>query len=197
MFTKSEKDLDGKVTEVDIEEVYRYENGAEVEAEAVYAYKNGAEVEVWSNSGDLSWYMENDNRDYCNVDFDKDTNRITCQVSKGEADFFYLLAYGEEFVNPTITFDYEAGAWTGSDYIVAGALHVVGIDADGKETTVSIGNVGTSGDTTSGTVNKTISGTFQEVGVRMLFRGSTNQGEDYFAYLDVYDFLIDGKKYKF
>lgn len=191
MFTKYENGA-----EVDIEEVYRYENGAEVEAEAVYAYKNGAEVEVWSNAGDLSWYMENDNRDYCNVDFNKDTNKITCQVSKGEADHFYLLAYGEEFVNPTITFEYEGGAWTGEEYIVAGTLYVVGIDSDGNKTRETIVTVGKSGDTTYGTVSKTINGTFAEVGIQMLFRGSTSQSDDYFAYLDIYDFLIDGKKYK-
>ena len=76
-------------------------------------------------------------------------------------------------------------------------MYAVGIDADGNETRETIATVGKSGDTTHGTVSETINGTFVEFGIKMLFRGSTTQGEDYFAYLDIYDFLIDGEKYKF
>lgn len=202
MFTKAEKDVLGNITEVDITEVYRYdkEAEAEVEAEAVYRYEDGAEVEVWSASKPMySYWKENLFDNETNVTENNGTIYTTYTAYKGtatEPDYLYVLIDGE-FTNPTISFDYFGGTYTGapvSTYVEAGTLRVVGIDAGGEETTLSIGTVGLDGDFSGGSAKKTLNGTFVSVGIRY-FVQIKGYPDAAYTELELSNIIIDDKKY--
>ena len=189
MFTKYENGA-----EVDIEEVYRYENGAEVEAEAVYAYKDGAEVEVWSANEELQWLLQNNNRDY-DVDLSNDDTAIKVQVDAGAEEYLYLLTLIDKpYENPTIAFEWYGGGYTGSKYVSAGTVYVVGIDENGEEIVKSCGTLGSSTDDTGDTESMTLSGTFEQVGIKVMFKDSSSYDSYYMAYVNISNITIDGEK---
>ena len=190
MFTKYEN-----WAEVEISEVCRYdkEAEAEVEADAVYAYKNGAEEEVWSAKQPMYCYLKNDVREYDVIPNDDGSTMF--EIRKGAIDYLYVETHVGDFLNPTIKFSYNGGAWTGSSYAVAGTLYVYGIDWNSKETASMQANLGAVGDTSSGTIEATLSGEFAYVGVKLYLRDSSSYGDLYYVEMTLSNITIDGKKY--
>ena len=188
MFTKYEKSA-----EVEVTEVARHEAGAEMQAEGVYAVKNGAEEQVWSGSalGMYSFFSEG-SREY-EVGTTESATVYTFQ--KGSAAYIRIVTDEGEFLNPTIKFSYYGGASTSSSFDIAGTLSIVGIDATGKATTDMVGNLGTSSDFNGANVEKTLNGTFNQVGIQLYLRDSSSKGDSYYAELELSNITIDGRRY--
>lgn len=172
--------------------VTRYANGAEMEADAVYKYVDGAEQKVWSRAKDLQWLFTNWNRDY-DASYRDDDTHLSMVVYAGTVEYLYILTLIDEpYVNPTIEFDWYGGAHTGSTYTQAGMIYAVGIKSNGSEVVQACGTMGSASNETGDTESVTLSGTFDQVGIKVTFVNSSSYGDEYIAWADVYNIVIDG-----
>jgi len=170
-------------------------NGARQEVGAVEKYVDGAWVEVWSSGIEMSWEFKNFNRNYDVTTWD---NGMEMTVYAGAAEYLYLYSLNsKDYENPTISFDWYGGGYTGSAYTSAGTVYVVGFDGDGNEIVKkTCGTLGSSSDDTGDEENITLDGTFYQIAIKVMFKNSSSQGSNYMAYVDINNIVIDGKKCK-
>jgi hypothetical protein len=189
-------------------------NGVRKEAQAVRIYRNGAWVDVWSNIKIMTVLSNNITKGWCALSEDKRTIQYhkfmdganNGSMAGGGTIVFYLDGL---WTNPTITF-----TWSGSYmyqlndlwYVIsAGSISLYHRTSGSSNavTTSAVPQVGTTQAGTndpqdaSGSYEKTLSGTYDRLGLSIYVNGFS--GTKYGAYLMLFvsDLMFGGQKIGF